>query len=90
MCIRDRFSSELLENPMLLKTTLLSIVTIVFAAGFGPLQRVLDTVDLSADQWLLCIAVAASIIVVSEVKKLLRIRTGEEPAAAPVAVGAAA
>ena len=39
---------------------------------------------------LLCIAVAASIVVISEVKKLLHIRTGEEPEAAAMAVPAVA
>ena len=36
---RTIFSSELLDNPMLLKTTGLSILTIFLATEFGPLQR---------------------------------------------------
>src|SRR6187397_2219062 len=59
---RTLFSSELLENQMLLKTTALSILTIFLATAFGPLQRVLDTVELSVDQWAICIVVGASII----------------------------
>ena len=43
---RTIFSSELLENPMLLKTSALSLLTIFLATTFGPLQRVLDTVEL--------------------------------------------
>ena len=84
------FSSELMDNPMLLKTTGLSILTIILAAEFGPLQRVLDTVGLTWEQWALCIVVATSIIVVSEVKKLLGVGTGEEPEAVAVAAPAAA
>ena len=76
---RTLFSSELLENKMLLKTTALSILTIFLATGFGPLQRVLDTVELSVDQWAICIVVAGSIIVVAEIKKLLKIQTSEVP-----------
>ena len=41
---RTIFSSELLDNPMLLKTTGVSILTILLATQFGPLQRILDTV----------------------------------------------
>jgi len=87
---RTMFSSGLLENPMLLKTTGLSILTIILAAEFGPLQRLLDTVRLNLEQWALCIIVAASIVVVAEVKKLLRIGSGEEPEAdSAVSPGAA-
>jgi len=85
---RTVFSSELLENPMLLKTTLLSVVTIILATELGLLQRVLDTVGLTLNQWGICIIVAAAIIVVAEVKKLLKIQTTEEPA--PVAAAATA
>ena len=50
---RTIFSSELLDNPMLLKTSALSLLTIFLATTFGPLQRVLDTVELTIDQWAL-------------------------------------
>ena len=52
---RTIFSSELLENPILLKTSALSLLTIFLATTFGPLQRVLDTVELGVDQWAICI-----------------------------------
>jgi Ca2+-transporting ATPase len=76
---RTLFSSELIENQMLVKTTALSILTIFLATAFGPLQRVLDTVELDVNQWAVCIAVGALIIVVAEVKKLLKIQTSEIP-----------
>ena len=76
---RTIFSSELLENPVLVKTAGLSLLTIFLATTFGPLQRVLDTVELTIEQWAICAIVAASIIVVAEVRKVLRRR------AAPVA-----
>src|SRR4051812_786895 len=76
---RTLFSSELIENQMLVKTTALSILTIFLASAFGPLQRVLDTVELDVNQWAVCIAVGALIIVVAEVKKLLKIQTSEIP-----------
>ncbi len=42
--------------------------------------------SLTGEQWLVCIGVALSLIVVEEGKKLLKVRTGSEPvlvAAAP-------
>ncbi|MFI5225053.1 MAG: cation-translocating P-type ATPase [Candidatus Limnocylindrales bacterium] len=80
---RSMFSSELLENPMLLKTTIVSIAAIIAATELGLLRRLLDTVSLSLDQWAVCTAVAASIVVVCEVKKLLHIRVTEEVAVTP-------
>ena len=85
---RTLFSSELLENPMLLKTTALSILTIVFATELGILQRILGTVGLSLEQWGICILVGASIVVVAEIKKLLRIRTDEPAVVAPASAAA--
>ncbi len=86
---RTIFSSELIDNPMLLKTTGVSILTILLATQFGPLQRVLDTVELTVGQWALCVVVAASIVVICEVKKVLHIRTGEEPEVEAAAMSAA-
>ena len=87
---RTIFSSELLDNPMLLKTTGVSILTILLATQFGPLQQILDTVELTVGQWALCVAVGASIGVICELKKALHIRTGEEPEAAQVAAAGVA
>ena len=78
---RTIFSSELLDNPTLLKASALSILSIFLATTFGPLQRILDTGELTAEQWGLCIVIAAVIIVVAEIRKLvIRRRT---PAAEP-------
>ena len=82
--------SELIDNPVLLRATAFSIVTIILATEFAPLQRVLDTVDLTTGQWAVSIAVAASIVVICEVKKALHIQTGEEPEAAAAAASAVA
>jgi len=83
---RTIFSSELLENPTLLKASGLSLLTVFLATTFGPLERLLDTTELTIDQWALCIVVAASIIVVAEVRKVFRRRaiavppSGTQPA----------
>lgn len=68
----------------------LSVLTILLATELGFLQNFLKTVSLTGEQWLVCIGVALSLIVVEEVKKLLKVRTGDEPATAPVAAPAAA
>jgi hypothetical protein len=39
---------------------------------FGPLQNLLDMTNLDIRQWLACAGVAASIIVVSEIRKAIR------------------
>jgi len=81
---RTLFSSEILENPMLLRTTLLSVAAIVLATELPLFQRILQTTSLTLDQWILCIGVALGIVVVAEVKKLLHIRTTEDvPARRP-------
>ena len=71
---RTLFSSELLENSVLLKTSAVSLLTIFLATTFGPLQRVLDTVELTVDQWAVCIVAGALIIIVAEIRKVFRRR----------------
>ena len=79
---RSVFSGYILGNPALLKATGLSIVSIVLATELGILQNLLDMTSLTGEQWLVCIGVALSLIVVEEVKKLLKVKTEIEPAAA--------
>ena len=43
------------------------------------LNRILDTVNLTAEQWLTCIGASLAILVIAEAKKLLKIRTTEAP-----------
>jgi len=85
------FGGSILANRPLLMATGLSVLTIILATELGFLQRLLGTVSLSVDQWAVCIIVPLSLIVVEEVRKLLKVRTGDEPAAtqaAPVAAAA--
>ena len=85
---RSVFSGYILGNPALLKATGLSIVTIVFATELGILQNVLDMTNLTGQQWLVCIGVALSLIVVEEVKKALKVRTDDRPVASPALAAA--
>ena len=61
---------------------------IVLATELGILQNVLDMTSLTGEQWLVCIGVALSLIVVEEVKKLLKVRTETEPTVAIVPAAA--
>jgi Ca2+-transporting ATPase len=85
---RTIFSSQLLENPTLLKASGLSLLTIFLATTFGPLERVLDTTELTVDQWAICIVLALSIIVIAEVRKLFRRRSVGQAVPAPVGTAA--
>ena len=89
---RTIFSSQLLENPTLLKASGLSLLTVFLATTFGPLERLLDTTELTPSQWAICIVVASVIIVVCEVRKVLRRRTtaAHDLAAATPAMSSAA
>src|SRR6187200_3239916 len=64
---RTIFSSQLLENPTLLKASALSLLTVFLATTFGPLQRLLDTTELSVQQWAITIEalVSAAFILIS-------------------------
>src|SRR4051794_11997725 len=87
------FAGSILRNRPLLIGTGLSVLTIVLATELGFLQRILGTVSLTADQWAICLLVALSLIIVEEGRKLLKIKTGDEPTgilAAPAGATAAA
>jgi Ca2+-transporting ATPase len=84
---RSLFSSETLDNPTLLKGAGLALLATILATELGLLNRILDTVNLNLDQWAVCIVVALALIVVPEIKKLLKIQTTDVPqtVAAPAA-----
>jgi Ca2+-transporting ATPase len=77
---RSLFSSELLENPILVRTSALSLLTIFLATTFGPLERILHTTEMTVEQWAICGVVAASVIVVAEIRKFMRRGTVAIPA----------
>jgi P-type Ca2+ transporter type 2C len=63
------FSLSTFADRTFLLTTGVSLFLIVMATILGPCQAILKTTALDEDQWLLCAAVALSIIVVSEIRK---------------------
>ena len=82
------FGGSILGNRPLLIGTAISAVTIILTTELPFLQRLLGTESLSGDQWAVCILVSLSIVVVEEVRKLLKIRTGDEPAGVPAVAAA--
>jgi hypothetical protein len=50
----------------------------------GPLQRFLDATSLDVQQWLICLCVSLSIIVISEIRKIFQRRSAEPVAEAEV------
>ena len=89
--LRSVFSLDTFGDRTFLMTSLLSAISIVLASELGFLQRVLDNVELTGTQWLICIGAGLTIIVASELWKLM-LRHREPHAAAqpdePAAAGA--
>jgi Ca2+-transporting ATPase len=69
-----------LENPTLLKAAGIAALFTIAATEIGLLNRILDTVNLTTDQWLIALGVSLIILVFAEVKKLLKIQTDVPPA----------
>ncbi len=77
--LRSMFSLDTFADRTFVITSLLSAAAIILATELQFLQRILDTVELTGDQWLICIGAAATIVVASEAWKLvLRRRGGQE------------
>jgi Ca2+-transporting ATPase len=68
--LRSVFSLDTFNDRTFLMTTLLSVGAIIFATELRFFQRVLDTVPLTGNQWLICLGAGAAIVVVSEAWKL--------------------
>ena len=56
---------------MFVIASLASATSIILATEFGFLRRILDTVELTGNQWLICIGAALPIVVASEIRKLI-------------------
>ncbi|HEX5040559.1 MAG TPA: cation-transporting P-type ATPase [Candidatus Limnocylindria bacterium] len=83
------FSHALLANAKLLQMSLISLGFIILGAQLDLLNRLLKTVPLNIDQWVLCALAGSVILWVMEVVKLFSRRSGPEPEPAAVVVAAA-
>jgi P-type Ca2+ transporter type 2C len=82
---RSIFSMETFADRKLLLATGLSAVAILFGTELRIFQRILDTVSLTGQQWIACILLAGTIVVASEIRKLV-LRRRDAAAASPAAV----
>ena len=81
---RSVFSLDTFSDRMFVIASLASAVSIILATTFGFLERILDTVELTGNQWLICIGAALPIVVASEIRKfLLRRRDPASEEASP-------
>jgi Ca2+-transporting ATPase len=68
---RTAFTLDTFSDKTFLIATGASVATLFLATVFGPFQAFLTTTNLDIQQWLICTAVALSIIVVSEIRKAI-------------------
>jgi len=64
------FSLETFDDRQFVVTSLSSVAAIILGTELGFFQRVLDTIPLTGNQWLICIGAGLLIVAVSEVRKL--------------------
>jgi P-type Ca2+ transporter type 2C len=72
---RTAFSLDTFSDAKFVIATGVSILTLLLTTVFGPLQTFLKTTSLDVRQWSICLAVALSIVVMSEIQKAVRRRT---------------
>ena len=76
------FSLDVLGDRPFLITTAAAIVTIVLMTELELFRRLLDTTNLSLEQWAICLVVGLVMLLVSEIRKILvKTPVDEEPAA---------
>ena len=88
---QSAFSLDTFSDRTFIMTTGLSFFLLVMSTVLRPFQTILKTTTLDVRQWLICTAVALSIIVAAEIRKAVRRRTAakvttaDQPAPRPAA-----
>ena len=83
--LRSIFDLETFADRRLLLASGVSVIAILFGTELQLFQRILGTVSLTGSEWAACLLVGASILVVSEIRKLLLRRAQPAEAAEPAA-----
>lgn len=73
---RSIFTFNFLENKYLVAATITIILLQLAGLHLGFLQAILRTVPLSLSDWALIVPVAASAVLVDEIRKLIRRKAG--------------
>ena len=68
---RSSISREVLADRTFVIATVISVFIIIAATELGVLQRILGTVGLTIDQWILCVVIGMSLLVIGEVRKMV-------------------
>jgi len=63
--------------------TLVSVLTLILSTVLGPFEGLLKTTSLDLVQWLICTAVALTVIVASEIRKAVRRRSAVQAVESP-------
>ena len=85
------FSRAAIPGPTQLRRYGIALLAIIAVTTIGFLQRIFGTVELSFSQWSICIGIAASLVVVEELIKVVirrRDRRGVTPRTEPALSGA--
>jgi P-type Ca2+ transporter type 2C len=69
--LRSVFSLDTFSDRRLLQMSAISVAVIVLSTELRILQRILDSVPLTGEQWLVCILGSATVLVASEIQKLV-------------------
>ena len=85
--LRSVFDLQTFADKRFRLATGLSALAIVLGTELGILHRILDTVSLTGEQWLVCILAASTIIVASEIQKAVRRRRIAHAQETPVVAG---
>jgi Ca2+-transporting ATPase len=86
--LRSVFRHETLEDARFLKASAISIGAIIVGTEMRFFQRILETVHLDLNQWIISLLVGSSILIVSEIYKAVRRARLEPPPAADALVPA--
>jgi P-type Ca2+ transporter type 2C len=81
--LRSVFSLDTFGDRRFIVTSLMSAAAIIFATELRFFQRILDTVELTGNQWLICLGAGLAVVAVSEVWKLVLRRRGASVVDAP-------
>jgi P-type Ca2+ transporter type 2C len=83
------FDRAAIPGPTQLRRYGIALLAIIAVTTIGFLQRIFDTTELNLAQWGICIGIAASLVVIEElIKLIIRRRDRRRPATEPQPAGA--
>ena len=77
------FSRAAIPGPTQLRRYGIVVVAIVLVTTIGILQRIFETTELRFSQWSICVGLAAGLVVIEELIKLVLRRRGRRAAGSP-------